>query len=269
MRWPLSPAVRPGHGQLVHVDVSGGYQLFGCAVGRQPLGSHEIGRSRAAAGHLDRCAPPTLRIGLGPWAGRTDGSSSSSAGCRPTGRPEQGRSPRHPASPRCLDEGARVARSPYAPQVADEERQALALEWAVDVDRAETGSELLLRVSLRNHTTRDLAVRFSSPCARVVDADGQQVDIPGWTTAAGHRVTLRPAEEHSMSCVVELRGPRAGARRAPLPTGEYFLECSVRVFLDGAASGPEMLLTTPRQPVTLDARQPPPSQGELTEDGLQ
>ncbi|MGZ6826949.1 MAG: hypothetical protein ACXVGH_09160 [Mycobacteriales bacterium] len=139
----------------------------------------------------------------------------------------------------------------------DVDRHEVVLEWVGDLASAPSGAELLLQVSLRNTGTLDVHVMHSSPWVRLLDTDGQQVDAGGWITAAGHAVTLRPAEARALTCSIELRGPRGGARRAPLPAGDYVLECTVLASARESAGGPQWTLTTPRRAITVVARELP------------
>ena len=105
-----------------------------------------------------------------------------------------------------------------------------------------------LEVIIKNTGDDMVSLVAGSPRVRVLDALRRHVDGPGWYAAVGrHDVRLPPSAEQAMQCSVELRGPRGGAARAPLPVGTYFLECSVIVARDDGPLGDGWTLTTPQQ----------------------
>lgn len=136
--------------------------------------------------------------------------------------------------------------------MTEADRAGVVLEWSGEIEGVLSGAELRLSMSLKNTGDHDVHVRHSSPYARVLDRNGQQVDTPGWITAVGHVVTLRPAQAQVLSCRVELRGRRGGARRAPLRAGDYLVEGVVLVSTQPDGAGQETL-TTPPRPITVIA----------------
>lgn len=109
------------------------------------------------------------------------------------------------------------------------------------------GSRVPVLLELRNDSSRPVAGTIGDLRVLVTDVAGRALNEAGWVMAAAEAFALPAGQSIQMSVMVEMRGPRNGAARAPFHPGQYRLRGMGRVGLEGSVTTPSVVLESADQ----------------------